>query len=234
MDPFILSLLLGGSALGGAGALFGRHDALDAAKRERDARNEVLRGYIAKQEGFAGQNRGTFNSNLAGYAPEVQGQKLAAAQGARTDTNVGNVSAADPNAVPITADAPKAVRGEIAKRMLTVHDAATDRAKASGTLGGYGDVWQGNQLGNNNASREIGVVNNYSEGARHLLGPEQDLAAAAAYKPPSIWGQLLTGAGNMMGAAAGGRAAPWKPPAWNSGDQALNSMMFPGYGSGMA
>jgi hypothetical protein len=203
MDPVTIGLLLGGTALGGIGSFLNKNDALENAKRQAEARNRVLAENIAIQQGFAGQNRGTFDANIGGYTPEAQNQRLQGAQDARTATSVGNISDSDANSVPISGTAPQAVRSEIAKRMLTVHDAAVSRAQAMGKLGGYGDAWQENQLGNNAASRDIGVVNNYSAGRKSLLAPEQEAAAAMAYKPPAIWGTLLQGAGNVMGAAAG-------------------------------
>ncbi len=35
-----------------------------------------------------------------------------------------------------------------------------------------------------------------------------DLAAAAAYKPPSIWGQALSGTGGLLASYAGANASP--------------------------
>lgn len=233
MDPVTIGLMLGGSALGGLGSYLGKNDALANAQAQAAARNAVLAKNIQIQQGFADQNKGTFDANMAGYAQPAQEAKLGAAQDARTATNVGNISESDPNAVPIGDTAPAAVRSEIAKRMLSVHDGAVARAKASGALGGYGDAWQENQLGNNQASRDIGVTNNYSAGRKSLLVPEQDAAAAAAYKPPSIWGTLLSGAGNIMGGAAGKMAgAGTAAPVWGAADSTLNSQLFPGFGSG--
>lgn len=203
MDPLTVSLLLAGTGSSIAGGIFGRNDALDAAQRKAEARNAVLRENIAKQEAFYGQNKGVFDANMSGYAAPAQAQRLQTAQDTRSSANTANVTQVDPNSIATQADASPAVKSEIAKRMLSTFNQATDRAKAMGKLGGYGDAWLQNQLGNRQADRDIGVTNSFAEGRKAILGPEQDAAEAAAYRPPSIWPTILKGAGSIMSGAAG-------------------------------
>jgi hypothetical protein len=92
--------------------------------------------------------------------------------------------------------------------MLAAHDFGVARAKAKGRLGGYADTWLTNELNNSQAGRDIMTVNNAAEGRKALAGPESDLAAAAAYKPPSMWSALLSGLGSI-GVAAGARGGPF-------------------------
>ncbi len=108
----------------------------------------------------------------------------------------------DAGDVPFTADAPPAVKSELAKRMLAVHDAAVDRATNSAKVGGYGDTWLKNNLNTSDADRNIAVTNNYSNGEKGIPQSQQDAASAAAYKAPSIWGSLLSGAGSIAPAPA--------------------------------
>lgn len=205
-DPVTLAISAG---LGAAGKIAAGSEAQNAAAREAAARNAVLKTTLDKENGLAGQNATLLNGNVAGYAPGAQDTQLHAAQDARTATSTGNISAADPNSVPITSDAPPAVRGEIAKRMLAAHDGAVDRAKLSGKLGGFGDTWLTNQLRTSEADRNIGVNNNYAEGNKSILPALQDDAAAAVYKPPSIWSTILGGASNVAAGAAGaGKGLP--------------------------
>jgi hypothetical protein len=212
MDPATISLLISGAlaagsaGLGAYGAYATKQSNLKNASDIAQARNFILAQNIAKQNAYGNVNADIFGTNIGNYDPNTQTQNLENAQAVRSKTNVENISDADPNSVPLSDTAPAAVRSEIAKRMLTVHDAAVDRAKAAGKLGGYGDAWLTNELGNNAATRDIGVVNNYSAGRRALLGPEQDAASVAAYSAPSIWGTLLSGAGNIGGSLAGSLA----------------------------
>ncbi len=106
--------------------------------------------------------------------------------------------------IPIQQDASPATKADLAKRMLAAHDFAVSRAKAKGALGGYVDTWLQNELNNSQTGRDIMTVNNAAEGRKALVGPESDLAAAAAYKPPSMWSALLSGLGSI-GVAAGAK-----------------------------
>jgi hypothetical protein len=209
VDPITIGLLLGGAALSSGGGILSRNDALAEATREAQARNAVVRDAITKLDAFGDQNRTTFNNNMQAYDPATQAAALAKAQDTRSANNTGAVTTQDPNATPIQGDASPATRADLAKRMLAVHDQVIQRAQAQGKLGGYSDQWTNNQLGNAQAGRDIGVVNNYAEGRKALVGPESDLAAAAAYRPPSIWGPLLSGLGGIaLNAGGSGKFSP--------------------------
>jgi hypothetical protein len=178
---------------------------LSNAQNQAAAANAVLGRNIATQQGFAGQNANTLQTNINSYAPGQQLGQLQEAQGARSAENIGNISGPDTGGIPTTGGAPAAVRGEIAKRMQATNSYAKGVAGAQGKLGGYNDSWLSNTLRNSQSNRDIGVVNNASEGRKALLKPEQDAAMAAAYSPPSPWGALLSGAGNIGASAAGAR-----------------------------
>src|SRR5262245_48616582 len=154
MDPITAGLLLGGTGLNVFGGMFGRNEALENAARQAEARNAVVRDAIAKLNVFGGQNRDTFNANMANYDPATQAARLASDQDKRSNANVSAITTQNPNATPIQSDASPAARADLAKRMLAVHDQAVDRAKAMGKLGGYSDTWMGNQLGNAQAGRD--------------------------------------------------------------------------------
>lgn len=199
-DPLTLGLAAAATV---GGKLISNNESVSAANRDAAARNAVLKDTLAREQGFADQNAGQLNSNIAHYAPGAQDTQLADAQAARTATSTGNITSANPNDVPISADAPPAVRGEIAKRMLAVHDGVVNRAQLSGKLGGFGDTWLKNNLNTAEADRNIGVSNNFAAGEKAILAPQQDAAAASVYKPPSIWGPALTAAGSLAAGAAG-------------------------------
>lgn len=205
MDPITVGLLLGGTGLNVLGGIFSRNDALANAAAQAQARNAVVKQAIGQLDQYGAENRSTFNTNMEHYAPAAQSAALAADQQKRGDANTAAITSDDPNAVPIQGDASPASRSDLAKRMLAVHDYAVDQAKAKGNLGGYSDLWTENQLGNAQAGRDIGVINNFAEGRKALVQPEADLAAAAAYKPPSIWGPLLSGIGSIATAAGGSK-----------------------------
>jgi len=87
--------------------------------------------------------------------------------------------------------------------MKNAFDAVKNQATATGNLGGYGDSWFNSGLTEQDAARRIGVGNTFANEDKSLLGPEQDLAQAAAYKTPSPWPGLLQGVGSLLGSASG-------------------------------
>jgi hypothetical protein len=214
-----------GTAMNIGGGIISRNSALSNAQRQAQARNAVLADNIAKEQGFYDANKGVWDTNIGAYAPAAQATQLQTAQDTRGAANTGNQIAPDANSFQLTADpnASPAVKSELAKRMLSTFTAATERAKNMGKLSGYGDTWLQNELRNRQADRDIGVTNTFAEGRKALLGPEQDMAAAAAYKPPSIWGPILQGTGSILssygGSKMGGNVAP--SSGWDSGNTFL-------------
>ncbi len=224
-DPVNLAISAG---LGVASKVIGGNEANEAAKRDAAARNAVLAQTIAREKGYAADNTKQFEGNVANYAPGVQQGQLADAQAARTANMTGNITQTDPNSIPITADANPAVRSEIAKRMLAVHDGAVSRAGLNGKVGGFGDTWLKNNLATSEADRNIGVTNNYAEGTKAILPAQQDAAAAAAYKPPSIWSTILGGASSLAAGKAG--AGGYGAPGGTAGTIQVGSQSFPSFG----
>lgn len=205
------TLAAGGAAASIGGGILSRNEAQANAQRqaaaEAAARNAVLADNIQKQQGFFNDNKGVWDASIGNYGQPQQEQQLKTAQDARSAGNVGNITQVDPNSIPTQSDASPAVKSEIAKRMLSTFNQSTDNAKAMGKLGGYSDTWLQNQLANRQADRNIGVNNSFAEGRKALLGPEQDAAGlaakTAAYRAPSLWGPLLSGAGSIASAAGG-------------------------------
>lgn len=223
-DPITLGIAAAASV---GGKLISNSEASSNANAQAAARNAVLQDTLRREQGFADSNKVEQDKNLAHYAPGTQQTQLTEAQTTRGNTVTGNMTTANANDVPLTADAPAAVRGEIAKRLMAVHDGAVSRAKDNANLSGYGDTWLTNSLNTADADRNIGVTNNYAGGQKAILGSMQDSAGAAAYKAPSIWGPALTAAGSIAAGAAGtggiGSGAPM-------GTMQVGSQLFPKFG----
>jgi hypothetical protein len=83
-----------------------------------------------------------------------------------------------------------------------------DEATNAGKLGGYSDQWFNSNLAKQDAARKIGLGNSNAENLKSLLPAEQGIAQAEAYKPPSPWGQILSGGGSMLGSYSGPNASP--------------------------
>ena len=213
-DPVTLGLAVGASV--GGKMLTANNQAAQAA-----AANQQLAKNIGTLNNYGASNEKALGTDLSGYSPTNQAQALTDAQNARSNSSAGNISdpaAAGMNDIPV-GDAPPAVKSEIAKRMLGVHDAAVARAKALGKLGGYGDVWFENQLRNQAAGRDISTTNNLADTLKPLIGTESQLAGNTVASP---LGSYVSGLGSILGSYAGGGG--------NLGTSAFN--VLSGQGSG--
>lgn len=201
-DPVSLGVGVGMNVLGG---LMGRSDAASMAKDKAIARNAALTRSLEKQAQYAAENRGNFDTRMTDYAPGAQDKALTGAQDARTATSIGAITApTDASEMGFSKSAPDVVRSEYAKRMLGAYQYATDRAKASGKLGGYGDTWLDNNVGIADTGRRIGTVNNFSQAENAMLPAQMDLAEQSVTRRPSMWGPILQ-TGGMLLAGSGAR-----------------------------
>ena len=199
-DPITLGL---GLALSTAGGMWGRSDQLNNAQREANARNGVLSSAIGNLNQIYGNtNAPAFSGAVAGLPTDAS---LKGAQDARTGAILGNVKAPGGGMTPVAPGAPPALAADRAKQMKGAMDFVQNQGTATGKLGGYGDSWFNSGLNEQDAARKIGIGNLFANETKSLIGPEQDLAGAAAYKTPSPWPGLLQGAGGLLGAAPGGK-----------------------------
>lgn len=197
-DPITLGLAVAASA---GGAYLTGKDNLSTAQAEANARNGVLQGGINQLDNIYN----TINKPAFGGAVgAVNAGNLAPAQDARTAAIQGNMApaaAAPPGAGP--AGAPPAVANANAKSLKNAFDFVHNQAAATGKLGGYNDQWFNSNLAKQDAARHIGIGNSFANEEKSLISPEQDLGAAAAYKPPGMAGQILSGVGGLLGANSG-------------------------------
>jgi hypothetical protein len=206
-DPISLGLATAATV---GGKYLSQNDALSNAQREADARNGVLSSAIGNLNGvYKKTNAPAFK----GAVGAVNINDLAPAQAARTSAITSNLVAPDTGAPPAggspgASDAPPAIANFRNNSLKNAFDFATNQAKDYGTLGGYTDSWFNSNLAKQDAARKIGVGNAMANETKSLIGPEQDLAGAAAYRPPSMWGSVLQGAGSVLGSYAGAHVSP--------------------------
>jgi hypothetical protein len=202
-DPVTLGAGIAASA---AGSYLTQNSNLNTAAKQAAAENGVLSEGINQLNNiYAGTNAPAFQSAVNAVSNPTG---LADAQAARTGTITGNMVKPDVNTIPLDPNAPPAVRAAYNSDLGSAFNFDTNAAKASGTLGGYGDEWFNSGLGEQAAARTIGAGNSIAEEDKSVIQPEQQLASIEAYKPPSIWGQILSGGGNLLGAYAGTHASP--------------------------
>lgn len=191
-------------AASAAGGAISRNSALNNAQSQADARNGALSNTINGLDSIYNKtNAPAFSSAVGAVTPGG----LQTAQDARVANNVGAITKPDVNA-PTGGDAPPAVANAYKGDLADAFKFATNQATASSKLGGFGDQWLNSNLAKQDAARKIGIGNRNAENLKSLLPDQQDIAGAEAYKPPSVWGSILSGGGNLLGSYSGPRASP--------------------------
>jgi hypothetical protein len=191
-------------AASAAGGAITRNSALNSAQSQAAARNGALSETVSGLDNiYSKTNAPAFSSAVGAVSPSG----LQTAQDARVATNVGAIT--KPNTyAPSGGDTPPAVANAYKGDLSDAFNLATNEATNAGKLGGYGDQWFNSNLAQQDAARKIGIGNSNAENLKSLLPAEQDIAQAEAYKPPSPWGQILSGGGNMLGSYSGTHASP--------------------------
>jgi hypothetical protein len=185
--------------------MWGRSDALNNAQREANARNGVLSSAIGNLNQICGNTNAPAFSGAVGGIPTAA--SLGKAQDARTGAILGNVKG-PAGGTPIASDAPPAVAASRAGAMKNAMDFVGNQGAATGRLGGYGDSWFNSGLNEQDAARKVGIGNLFANETKSLIAPEQDLAAAAAYKTPSWIPGVMQGVGGMLGSYSGKNVSP--------------------------
>jgi hypothetical protein len=231
-DPISLSLLAASTAASVGGGMIENNEAQRNMNAQADARNQVLDAFLKKQSGYQDQNTATFNKQADTMTADENAKSQTAAVDNRNqaiDRATGG-QPASAEAIPLSGSAPSIVKQEIAKRVGDAFAAATDNVKKQAKAASYGDVFQKNNIGIQQAGNDIGTTNTFARDDAALLPARQDLAATAAYKAPSGWGTVLKGLGTVGSLAAGsGMFAPGAAGAKGIGN--LFSMFGPSGGS---
>jgi hypothetical protein len=210
-DPISLSLLAASTAASVGGNAISSHEAEQNMKAQQAARNQVLDQFLKKQRDYQDQNTAAFNKQTDSMSADQNAQSQTEAidnRNAAIERSTGS-EPTSASAIPLSGSAPSVVKQEIAKRVGDAFTAATDNVKKQAKAASYGDVFQKNNIGIQEAGNNIGTTNSFARDDAALLPARQDLASAAAYKAPSGWGSVLSGLGTVGSLAAGsGMFAP--------------------------
>jgi hypothetical protein len=172
---------------------------------------------------YSNTNAPAFSGAVAGLPTDAS---LKGAQDASTGAILGNVKGPGGGMTPVAPGAPPALAADRAKQMAEAVNFIRNQGTASGNLGGYGDSWFNSGLNEQDAARKVGIGNLFANETKSLISPEQDLAAAAAYKTPSWIPGVMQGVGSMLGSYSGrggnrqssGNAQPQYYPSGSGGD----------------
>lgn len=224
-DPVSLGIAALGQGLSFIGNGLSARDSAKNSARQAAARNAVLQAQREKLLQFRNQNYANFDKTMAGYAPAAQTAQQARLTQAGTDRANTAIDSAVANTgpAPVAASSTPGVSGDFVSRMAKAIQTSRDTAGAGARLQGFDDNWLENRFANDDLARNLDITNNFARGTNALTGPLQDFAQFAAYKQPSMTGQLLNAAGGLATAygingmtkalaattaAAGGAAAP--------------------------
>lgn len=176
-----------------------------------DARNEVLRDTMRKNDKLADESRDAFQKRMADASAEQMAADQKKAQETRAEDLNKAVEAPATEAVgtesaPLTGVEADVVKSDLAARMKTALDEGKAQAAASAKLGSYGDTWLEQGFRDTQAGRDIGTSANKAAGNSAIMPYAQDFAEYAAYKPISPIGGILQGLGGLVGSYGGGQS----------------------------
>jgi type II secretory pathway pseudopilin PulG len=200
------ALLAASAALSAGGQMIASNEANKSAAAQAEARMQALREHQSRQRALRDENYQMLDQRLQqDYTDDAQNQNLENAVEARTENITDNMPVATTD-VAIAGTSPDVVKTEIASRLKSAFANATDRAKALGKLGGYGDQWFNNNIGLLDTSRKIDTNNSFARQEAALLPSYQSLNEYQAYKPSTGLGQAMYGLGQIGASAAGAGA----------------------------
>lgn len=204
LDPATLASMAISAA--GAGINASQTNASNAA--QINARNAATEAELARQQGYQAQANTIFNSGLGTFAPAAQTAGLRAAQTGAGDIIHGN-QPTDVGSILTAGAAPQSAAAE-GTNVANAFARNADRGTALGNLTGYATQGENDKLNLDDTSRNLGVVNNFSQGSAALLPDAQTAASNNAYRAPSGLGDILGFVGNLGAYNAGRGTLPTK------------------------
>lgn len=203
-----------GSAAAAGGTYISQQETNKNAQAAADARNRELQATLKSTNKQSDIARNIYQQREDQIQPAVMDKSQEDATASRTATLEGAIPASAPEAVPLSGSAPAVVKSEVAQKLLDATGEAKTQARSLGKLGGYGDMWFNEGLKSNNTDRNLSIPQNFISNEMALLPFSQDFAEYGAYRPSTGIGEIMAGAGNVIGAAGGaygGRVASRAP-----------------------
>lgn len=210
LDP--ISMMVISTALSAGGEYINQNEASANAAREAEARNRELRRTQARQRQYAADSQAQLAKQIGRVAEGETGREQLQ-DDLTADFQAQVVAPEDVAPVVSSADAPKIVQSEFAKKLRESLDKGKQRAASSARLGSFGQQLFGNALGAQDVGRFVDTRNRFSSADMSLLPHMQDFAAIEARKPSSGIGNIMKATGSVLGMGAGAPGVPAKTPA---------------------
>lgn len=219
-----IAALVAATGAQAGGKMMNDREASRNAQAKINARNSAQQQEVARQKILQDSNDVALQQSLKGFNKDTVAQNFGDLVTARENAYADNAPAAQDFGA-ISADAPKVVQEDKAKRMADQLGKSKAEAKALAKIGGTTDLFQNNGLAINNAANDIGATNSLARGSLGVSGIEQTSAANNAGNKHSPWGDILQAAGAIGSAAVSGGALA---PAGGANVAANSALAIPG------
>lgn len=202
-----LAIALASMAASGVGNYIQTKRNNDSAQAQINARNAAMLAGNEKQNEYAAQGQNLVNQTANKFTGPAQQQTLGDLVNARS-TAINNNSPAVPatgvDPINSISTAPKVVQSDLGAKMGKAAAFANQQGNALGNIGGIGDLLSGNTLALNDNQNQLNTVSNFARGTAGVTTAQENSAYNNARKSPSVFGQLLSTAGNLGSMYAAG------------------------------
>lgn len=201
-DPVSIGVALGATALSAGGQMIQQKEADANAQRAVNAANSAADAERIRQQKYQGRAADVFDDSVDTQSAVTQKEQLEAEKTKRAEETMSNV-AQSTNYTPSSASAPKVVTSEIGRRIAEAVAKGNESATNRGNLSAWNNMKTNNSINLADASANLGLINNLSQGSVALLPLEQRVAAKNSQKKSSGIGELLQLGGTALGLAGG-------------------------------
>lgn len=200
-DP--LSIAIGGTVLGVAGAAKQAQEQNKYANRVANAQLQVSEAERQRQKGYVANSEAAATKAQGGFTREKQEQSLANAAATRSAQATSSISEQAP--YEAGAGTPSIVNETMARAISDALSSGKDQTQKLAELSAYGDLNLGNKIALNRSGQEINEQQGFAKGSNALL-PFELQAAQVGAKKPAAWPGLVSmlGQGLSLYGAGGG------------------------------
>lgn len=192
-----MPLAIAGLALGAGGAALN----IIGNNKSQNAINQTRQNANLQQAQLQSQANQVVQKSIKNSTPQTVQSQINKGAADRVSAWQQLNQATTPIASALPATGTDTVTGRAAGRAATAGNAwNTLTADAAAKEGGYGDYKTQQEINNQNANSQLGVINNFSKSDASLLPLETEVASNAGSKLTS-WGSILGSLGQLAGVA---------------------------------
>lgn len=192
-----------GAGLSALGSGYNSYQSNQNAEREQAASNKVLMDTLNRNKEIQKTSAQALQDRLAKAEPTQFEQTEQEAVENRVAPIQASVGPATPDQMDLAGSTPKIVQDSISRRLGDVFREVKTDAKNLGTLKATGDTWLQANLDNQQLADSLVAPANMQQGNLAGMDLQQQNAILKARKSISPIGDIMKGAGSMLGSAGG-------------------------------